>query len=157
MKNKRNTYLLLASVVIIWGIIIYKMIGAVSPDSPIAETEIVLAGFTPKPLQQQEVFSTSEHQRDPFLGGFITPKTKKTSAKTRKSVPKPEKPQISIRFSGMISGKTAQDAIFFVSVNDQQHMMKPGDEIQGVKLLKGTAKTIRVRYNGQFKTIPITP
>ena len=157
MKNKRNTYLLLASVVVIWGIIIVKMIGAVSPDSPITETRIVQTDFTPEPLEEQETFSISTHERDPFLGGFITPKTKKTSAKRRKPAPKPETPEISIRFSGMISGKTAKEAIFFVSVNNQRHIMKPGDEIQGVKLLKGTAKTIRVRYNGQFKTIAISP
>lgn len=156
MKNKRNTYLLLASVAIIWGIIIYKMIHTIYPGKKVAETGVLFAGFQPKPIQNQDTFSISVHQRDPFLGTFIIAKTKNTPPKKRKSGPKKEMPKIPVSFSGMISGKTAKENIFFVSINNQQYIMKINDEIQQVKLVKGSAKNIRIRYHNTLKIIPVT-
>ena len=158
MKNKRNTYLLLASVVIIWGIIIYKMTHTLSPDKKVAETGKLLAGFKPKPVQEKDVFDVSVHQRDPFLGTFIAPEIKtKRIAKRKPVAQKQEAVPIPVNFSGMITDKNSGEKIFFVSVNNRQYLMKINDEVQEVKLVKGNAKAISIRYKNQLKTISITP
>ena len=64
--------------------------------------------------------------------------------------------KIPVRFSGMIAGKSPEEHIYFVSVNNQQHLMKINDVVQQVKLVKGNAKAIRIKYNDQLKTIPIS-
>lgn len=156
MKNKRNTYLLLAVVIAVWGMIIYKMVNTFYPDKKIAETEIAHAGFEPRPLKAQDTFSITAHQRDPFLGSFESRKKKRAAKSVRSLPPKEEGPKIPIGFSGMIAGKSTKEHIYFVSINNQQHLMKINDEIQKVKLVKGSAKSIRIKHNNQLKTIPIT-
>ncbi len=155
MKNKRNTYLLLAVVIAVWGMIIYKMVNTFYPDKKIAETETFHASFKPRPLKAEDTFSIVEHQRDPFLGSFESQRKKRASKRVQPLPPKEEGPKISIGFSGMIAGKSAKEHIYFVSINNKQHLMKINDEIQQVKLIRGNAKSIRIKHNNQLKTISI--
>lgn len=158
MKNKRNTYLLFAIVVIVWGIISYKILNTLYPNKETVKPQEELADFQPKPVQEQHTFTVSAHQRDPFLGTFNLPETKHITSGSPKAVSKKkeEMSKIPIIFSGMITDKTSKEKIFFVSISSQQYVMRINDEVQQVKLLKGDKKAIRVKYNNQLKTIPIT-
>lgn len=157
MKNRRNTYLLLALVITVWGIILYKAVTTLAPDKKTAETGSIQTNFTPKPLKTRDTFTISVHPRDPFLDE-ITPQSKSIPPKRArtKTTKKEAAPPIPIQFSGRIAGSSAKEHIYFVSINNTRHLMKLNDEIGQVTLLRGNAKTIRVKYRNQLKTIPLS-
>ena len=155
MKKKQNTYLLLLLVITIWSIILYKAINTIYPNKKTTKTDTIHINFKPEPLKQQDTFGISVHQRDPFLG-IVSSATKNVKRVRPLPVKKEEKPQIPIAFSGRITGKIPGEHIYFISINNRQYVMKVNDEIQQVKLVKGSAKAVRVHHNGQVKTIPVT-
>lgn len=153
MKKNNKTYVLLAVVIGVWGIIGYKFIGAVNP----APKEIVQATsdktFVPQQLKERAVFRIAANYRDPFLGTANAPK------KARKNGPRKVQkltPKKSIQYTGFISDTSSNENIFFVSVNGQQQMMSVNETFQEVKLVRGTRSTIKVKYGGATHTIQLT-
>lgn len=153
MKKNNKTYVLLAVVIGVWGIIGYKFISAVNPT----QKEIVQVAsnkiFTPQELKERTVFSITANYRDPFLGTVNAPKKAKrtTSKKPQKQVP-----EKSIQYTGFIGDTSSNENIFFVTVNGQQQMMSINDTFQEVKLVRGTKSTIKVKYRGATHTIHLT-
>lgn len=149
MKNKTKTYLLLALVLAIWGIIGYKIISATNPTSPITERLQTDATFTPKIKKEIDTFSIKTVNRDPFLGTLLVKKRTKTERpKLQASIVwKP------ITYHGTISNKSGNAKVFIVSIDNQQHLMKPGQTINEVKLIKGNNNSVLFSYKGSRKTI----
>lgn len=152
MKKNTKTYLLLATVALIWGTIGYRIIsGMGNDDTP--ETQLKQVSFKPLPTKEKKSFAILADYRDPFLGTI--PK-KPIQKKKRSSKPKaPPVPEVQILYTGFVADKDTKQNIFFVSINGTQHLMSPANEIDKVKLLSGNAKSIRVRYNNKIKTIPL--
>lgn len=156
MKKQNKTYLLVAVVLGIWGIIGFKFFGAVNPTTQemteIASNEI----FVPKQIKERELFTIAANYRDPFLGTVQAPKRKvkkSSSAVVKKKVVVPTK---SIQYSGFITDKGSKQKIFFVTVDGQQQMMSVNDTFQEVKLVRGTTNSIKVKYNGGTQNISLT-
>ena len=84
MKNKAKTYSLLLGVLVIWGIIGFKIVATLNPDVPelVQQDDTVL--FSPQKAQAIDTFSINPSQRDPFFGTFYI--KKKTNTKTRLKV-----------------------------------------------------------------------
>ena len=122
MKKQTKTYLLLGFVLLIWGIIGFKLLGALSSkpeQSNIVERSI---NFTPKAVKKKDTFSLVVNYRDPFLGTLPTP-TKKNRA--RKIVPKDPEPEIKIEYTGLVQDKDTKERIFFLTIEGQPHLMSP--------------------------------
>ena len=156
MKKNKKTYLLLAAVVGIWGIIGFKFFGAINPSSQeiaeIASNEI----FVPQQIKERETFAIVANYRDPFLGTVQAPK-KKVKKSTSKPVKKKEVvPTKSIQYTGFITEKNSSQKIFFVMVDGQQKMMSVNDTFQEVKLVRGTKGSIKVKYNGSTQNVSLT-
>lgn len=155
MKKKNKTYVLLGVVLAIWGIIIFKFIGAFNPPT---EEEVLTASdevFVPKQVKERELFALALDYRDPFLGTVEAPKKK--IIKPKKQTPKKAVVSSrSIQYTGFIQQKDAKQQIFFVTVEGQQQMMKVNDTFREVKLVKGTKSSIRVKYNGRTDNIKIS-
>lgn len=153
MKKNRKTYLLLTVVAGIWGIIAFKVLGAVNPSSnalgPVASNEI----FVPKQVKERDTFSILANYRDPFLGTVQAPK--KVQKASVKKAAKPVLPTKNIQYSGIITDKDSKQKIFFISIDGQQQMMSINDTFQEVKLVSGTENTVKVRYDGSTKTIAL--
>lgn len=149
MKKNNKTYVLLAVVIGVWGIIGYKFISAVNPTPKeiveVASDKI----FTPQEPKERTVFSITANYRDPFLGTVNAPK--KTPRKAQKQVPKK-----SIQYTGFIGDTNSNENIFFVTVNGQQQMMSVNETFQEVKLVRGTKSSIKVKYGGSTHTIQLT-
>ncbi len=155
MKKKNKTYVLLAIVLGIWGIIIFQFIGAFNPPS---EEEVQAPSdqvFVPKKAKERELFALALDYRDPFLGTAVAPK-KKTLKPKVSAPPKPVVPAKSIQYTGFIQQKNSKQKVFFVTVEGQQRMMKLNDTFQEVRLVKGTKSSIRVKYNGKTENIDLT-
>lgn len=150
MKSKRNTYLLIGLVLIIWGLVIYQLFGGNDADNSLMVQNEVTS-FQPKEVQARDTFSISTFDRDPFLGTF------KTRAPVKRRHIKP--PEIinwpNIVYKGTISNSSNAGSIYIVEINGMQHLLKKGAMENEVKLLKGTAKQITVSYQKQKKKIVI--
>ena len=156
MKKQNKTYLLLAVVLGIWGIIAFKFFAAANPgNTEIAQVETD-AVFVPRQVKERETFTILANYRDPFLGTVQAPKKKVKKATSTGVKKKKVVPSKSIQFTGFITDKNSRQKIFFVTVDGQQQMMSAGDVFQEVKLLRGTKSAITVTHNGNRQSIALT-
>lgn len=151
MKNKAKTYLLLAAVLTIWGIIGFKIMSTLNPDAPEVNQQEDLVAFIPKNNMVLDTFSIQTAERDPFLGTLYVKKQVLTKPKT--SVPKETFEWIPIVYHGTVSKQDSEEKIYVVSINGQQNILRVGQEINKVKLVSATSSEIIVSYNGAKKTI----
>lgn len=151
MKNKTRTYLLLAAVLAIWGIIGFKIVTTLNPEAPEAKKQDEMVVFTPKSHTVKDTFSIHPTQRDPFLGTLYVKKQESTTP--RITTPKEAFVWIPILYHGTVSKQDSKEKLYILSINGQQHIMKIGQEIQEVKLIKATNTEILVSYKGQRKMV----
>lgn len=152
MKNKTKTYLLLAAVLAIWGIIGFKIVSTLNPETPEAKKQDEMVVFTPKSHSAKDTFSIRPVQRDPFLGTLYVKKQENTAPRT--TTPKEAFVWIPITYHGTVSKQDSKEKLCILSINGQQHIMKIGQEINEVKLIKATNAEISVSYKGQKKSVP---
>ncbi len=141
-------------VIVIWGFLIYKIVDAFSSESTdIAKTQ--KANFKPPKGIQKDTFSLAPVETDPFLGTVYS-KSKPTSQNanaTYKS--KSEKQWPDIGYFGTVADKKSTSSVYIVSVNGQQYLLKKGDTLQNLKIIKGSEENIFIRHEGQTKKFPI--
>ena len=155
MKKQHRTYLLLAFVLLVWGIIGYRFVNAINPSKEDPQVITTNEKFVPKKIKKREDFSIVADYRDPFLGTVKTPTVdkKKTLSKSIQT----KIPKKNIVYTGFISDQGTVPNIFFLTIEGQQQMMSLNDTFQEVKLIKGTKSYIMVSYNGSSEKISLNP
>lgn len=161
MKNKKFTYLLGLAVAILWGLILYRVVNWTSggDDDPLP---VVPAKRPKEAYNDYAVPKDTTHlllnYRDPF--GLV--KMKDTAQMPLSKVHHPlimvAKPALNwgfIKYSGYICNRASKKLIALVSVNGKNVMLSEGDTKEQVKLVKNMRDSIRVRFNGQTKCIPL--
>lgn len=148
MNKNIRTYILLGTVLVIWGLIGLKIFNAITPEAP-QETSTESFDFKPMAAIEKDTFHIVADYRDPFLGTLPTAKKVRPKAKTVKA----QAPKRTIAYTGSIANKDRKKNVFFVTIEGQQFLMKIGQTMNKVKLLNGSAQTIRVRYDGRTETI----
>ncbi|WP_156113409.1 hypothetical protein [Wocania ichthyoenteri] len=149
MKTKTKTYTLLTLVLGIWGVIGYKILSAVNPTSPEFVEQNLDVSFNPKARKETDTFSIKPVNRDPFLGTLLIKKKTITKNPKHKTtvVWKP------IIYHGNVSNQNGKTKVFIISIDGQQHLIKPGQVINEVKLIKGNSKSVLLSYKGVRKNI----
>tara|TARA_R110002012_G_scaffold294098_1_gene490028 strand:- start:3434 stop:3898 length:465 start_codon:yes stop_codon:yes gene_type:complete len=152
VQKNIKTYLLLGIVLLIWGLIGYKIFNWM-PDNEEALVVPSKVDFKPKQIKERDTFSIVAKYRDPFLESapekVIVPKKKLSTQ------PKAEEPTIDIRYTGFITDGSSNQKIFFVTINGQQKMMKLNDKVDDVSLISGSKETIKVRYQNKRITLAL--
>lgn len=156
MKKQNKTYVLLALVIGVWGIIGFKFFSAVNPATKEIAQSTSDEIFIPQQIKERELFAIVADYRDPFLGTVQAPKKKGAKRSTKPTIKKEIVPAKSIQYTGFITDKGSKQKIFFITVDGQQQMMSANDTFQEVKLLRGTKTSIRVKYNGRIQNIALT-
>lgn len=151
MKGKTKTYLLLVAVLTIWGIIGFKIVSTLNPDAPEANQQEDMVAFIPKTNIAADTFSIQPSERDPFLGTLLVKKQEINKPTT--STPKEDFVWMPLVYHGTVSKQDSKEKICVISIDGQQHIMKIGQAMNGVKLLKVTNTEIIVGYKGARKTI----
>lgn len=152
MKNKTKTYILLAVVLGIWGTIGYKIINGISSDVPQLASQEFDNTFKPKSVVEAETFSIQHIERDPFLGTLTSTKKKKPRV-IFNSTQKLNMTNKIITYSGLIQKQSTTDQVFVINIDNNQYLLKKGQTADGIKLVRGNAKQIVVRYNNKLQTI----
>ena len=155
LNKKTKTYVLLGAVLVIWGVIGYRILATIHPDIPEVKQNNVTVNFNPKNQTKVDTFSINATTRDPFLGTLAT--KKKTVVK--KNIPKKPKQELPnaplITYGGLLKKQQSTQQVFVVNINNNQYLLKKGQERDSVKLIKGDAKAIVIRFRGKTKTIAI--
>lgn len=156
MKNKKNTFILLPIVLLIWGLVVYDFFSFSAPDNLLRKTATQYA-IKPFKLKERDTFSINVAYRDPFLGKRNTPQTAdsiKSNAKTKKR-PKPVETIVwpAILYKGIVSDSKEKNKIFMLVIAGHNFFMKKGDTENGVFLKDGDKESVYVKYKGNLNLI----
>lgn len=166
MKNKAVTYLLGAVVVVLWGLILYRVFAAVGGDddeAPIVSTIKTKEAYNDFAIPK-DTSKLLLNYRDPF--GLVKQKdTAITPIRRAVSGPgtakaKPAAPAFNwsfIQYSGYIRNPASKKMITMVVINGQNFTMTDGDSRAGVKLFKNMRDSIKIGFQGKTKFITIKP
>lgn len=154
MKGNKNIKILLPAVIVVWGLLIYKIVDAFSSEN-IAVTRIQKTNFKPPKGIKKDTFSLLPIEVDPFLGTTYT--KSKTASQNINAIHKPkiEKQWPSIGYFGIVTDKNSPISVYIVSINGQQYLLKKGDTLQKLRVIKGSEENIFIRYEGKTKEFPI--
>ena len=152
MSKQTKTYVLIGTVLLIWGIIGVRVFGAFHPEAPEVVPTATPKLLEPKLALQKDTFHIIADYRDPFLG--TSPKKKGTITKR---IPKPNPPGIAISYTGSILNSATHKRIFFVTIAGTQYLMHPKETQMEVTLVSGNEKRIRVRHENRTTTITLQP
>ncbi|PWH83987.1 hypothetical protein DIS18_05415 [Algibacter marinivivus] len=141
----------MATVIIVWGIIGYKIINGMSPDASPLKVQEFNNAFKPKALAEVDPFYIQDVEVDPFLGTLASVKKKQNPRKLAADLkPKPSK---IISYGGIVKKQKSSEQVFVVNINNSQYLLKKGQVADSIKLIRGNIKEIVVRYNNISQTI----
>jgi len=148
MKNIKNIYILMPAVLVVWGIIGYRIFSGIVPSHKKSEEIVMLTPFQPKEVIKKEVFELKLDYRDPFLGTLSIREKKiiKPKPRVKDSIVFPN-----ISYKGIFSSSNNSNTIFLVMIDGNQEMFKKHETHQQVKLLKGDKKKITIKYKTEKK------
>lgn len=151
----KRLYILIPLVVIIWGLIIYKAVDALSTEPVVVENQIQ---DTPKASSPKKERILHLNYSDPFLG--TTPQKQVVKAKpVSKRQPKiaerkrkKQEPKVSLpklRYNGMVENHGSGSERHLVAVNGSTRIVTIGEDIDGVKLEKVYADSVLFTWNSE--------
>lgn len=160
MKNRKLLYILAPATFLIWGAIVFSILGHFGHSDNFPEKE-----YLPIRFQDADTLDDSYtllvNYRDPFGTGTIK-RTATTSNPVKKapvvSRRTSRRSQIrsariawpNIEYSGLILNDDKQVAL--IRINNSNLLMSEGEEKQNIKLLKMYADSARLLYKNKEKT-----
>jgi len=140
---------LLVVVIAIWGTIGFKIWSGLNESGTEQLAQHTIEAFHPKKTKQVETFSIQEVSRDPFLGTIAKPH------KPRKTNPALKVEWLPITFNGNFKNNATGELVYVLKINNVEYLLKKGNKVEGVTLIKANSKSIVVRYKGAQKTIKL--
>lgn len=160
MKNKKLTYFLGLAVLVVWGIIIYRIFSAATAgddDSPAIAARPLKEAFNDFTIPKDTTHLLLNY-RDPF--GLVKQKdTTRTVAKrlVNRQLIVPVRPFDwgFIHYSGYMLNPATKKLIALVSINGQNTTLSEGQTKYEVKLIKNLRDSIKISFEGKTKFIGI--
>ncbi|MGK6353198.1 hypothetical protein [Parapedobacter sp. DT-150] len=154
--NKKLTYPLLVLVLILWGVIFYRIFSGWSDEeSAMPLPQRLAERVAPeRPVDDSLLLD----YRDPFLDnvdGETPMMTEDSLAMAYEYVE--ETPYVDwsqVQYLGSVNS-TGGKAVALVSINGKEYMLKPGETVDGYTLVGQVGSSIAVRYQGQVGTIAL--
>ena len=162
VKNKKLTYILLPSVLLIWAVVIYQLVDFTKPKEQIYASNNIQEQKSKQILT--DTLRLSLAYSDPFLGRKLI-----RFEQSQSSLPKPMTIPVSLppttynpvkqvveapktiwpklKYGGIIN----QNAL--LKVNNSQHILKVGEEVQELKILKIHEDSLLLSFKKEKKTI----
>lgn len=164
MKNKRTTYILIISVIAVWGIIFYRIFTATQAAEPVSfNLPASRASYESlDDYQLKDTFTLALNYRDPFLGGVspaeaaVVPEPRESAAFTMNAIPPP--PPVNweiIRYTGYIMNPNIRRVVAIININGKEYMLSEGQKADGVTLVKSYRDSVKISYQHKTKFIRI--
>lgn len=142
--SKRSIYVLLPIVIVIWGLIVYKVLDITGSPEEISLTVPLRDELSTQEQSARETLSLS--YPDPF--GLEKPKVVKphrnrnrTTRRDRSVTQWPE-----LKYNGRVTAKNTNRQISIITINDRQHFFVLEQQHEEVKLLQAWKDSARVSY-----------
>jgi hypothetical protein len=144
-NSNKNVKYVLPIVIAIWGYFFFQLFDACSPDEVTLPQNSMGTFKTPK-IKQKESFELLPIENDPFLGtAYVKPKLKNSTPKTQN----PETNWPNIQYLGLVQNTNSKDKVFVVTINGQQQVVKKGETINEITVLKGDDESLSLRFQGK--------
>lgn len=159
LKNKKLLYVLLPLLVIIWGLIFYRIFSSLNSSDEKYKLQTSKNIFSSKDNAVSDTFSIVNNYRDPFLGKTITADVNKSVVVQRikpapiESVVKQPLEWPAIIYGGMIKNQKSNKQFVLLQINGQANVMKQGDVKNGVELLVIFKDSIQVSFKKEIRII----
>ncbi|HEY9197346.1 MAG TPA: hypothetical protein VIM77_13815 [Mucilaginibacter sp.] len=163
MKNKRVLYFLVPAVVLIWGLIFYRIFAAMSGNEDAA---------LPATAQVKEIYNdygapadTTRLQlnyRDPFSMAMQADTVKRPVEKLKVKplaviINRPAMNWDFVRYSGYIRNPDSKKLIALLHINGKEVLLNEGETAEKVKLIRNLKDSVKILYEGKTKFLPIKP
>jgi hypothetical protein len=157
MKNKKNIYILLPVVLLVWGGVLYQVFSFSKTDEILENTSIDL-NIKPFKLKERTPFAINVNYRDPFLGKrYVTQEAVPSKKKTTKIKKESKLEEViiwpSIIYKGIVSDTKDKIKIYMLYINGKMYLMKKGETENEVFLKGGDKESIYVKYKGNLNLI----
>jgi hypothetical protein len=163
MKNKLVTYFLIAAVVCLWGIIIYRIVDATgSNDDLQVSNNLVLPGkkVADAYTETKDTTHLLLNYRNPFDHEEKKAEAEIPLAKLINPTPVAHIAPIKtptnwnfIIYNGYIRNAQSKKLLAIVNIRGTEYMMAEGETDAQVKLIKNLKDSIKVTFDGQSKFI----
>jgi len=162
VKNKKLTWFLICAVVLVWGVILYRLFFNNVEDEYVMRSQSAVAKHEPydQYVPKADTFKLALNYKDPFLGGITPevaePQSTDLSLKPVNFVPPPVKPFIdwnAIKYSGYIINPVTKKIVSIIAVNGKEQMLSEGETFEGAKLLKNKKDSVLINWKGTQKYI----
>lgn len=171
MKNKAGVSFLVLVVVVVWGLIIYRVVSAASDEDA---RHFTIQPTVPKePLNDYALVKDTAtlrlNYRDPFSQDVQKdtaelPVSQLTAHQPLLPVPKalsalPQKPVVNwnlIRYAGFIRNPHTKKLLALLSIGGKSLMLSEGEAADQVKLLKNLKDSVRITYQNQTRYIRLS-
>lgn len=161
MKNKKSIYILLPLVLIIWGVLAYRILGIfdeneLTDDSPVTQFQNI------KYKEPDSVKIVIDY-RDPFSGKIDTKQNNdnissiiRTEVET--TIVQSEKTEIepTIIYNGLVSDTKDKKKVFMLSVDRKVYLLEKGQEQDNIKIISGNTKEVVVLVNKKKEIVAIS-
>jgi hypothetical protein len=157
MKNKKLTYVLGLAVLVVWGLIIYRVVVAAGSDN---DLQVATAPIKKEAYNDYTIPKDTTHlllnYRDPF--GLVKQKDtiKVSSSHSHKIGGVSLKPMFNwgfIKYSGYMRNPGSKKLLAILTINGRSVNMAEGETIDKVKLLRNMGDSVKVSCDGHTKFI----
>ncbi|MFW5852299.1 MAG: hypothetical protein ACOCWB_08750 [Bacteroidota bacterium] len=160
MKKKNVTYLLLVIVIVVWGIILYKIYEYISTDSDKSSPMAIDTTSFQETTIPTDTFSLSLDYQDPFLKKQLNYRTKPSLTKKHSHTPKKTQPKITkqtiqktiwphITYDGMI--RSDETNLALLQINNQSYIIALGEEEKNIHVKQLFQDSILLLYKDEEK------
>lgn len=167
-KAKGFTFLLIACVALVWGLIIYRIYAGLKDDEDVVmQTVSKKIPYFNMVDHRNDLYTLNLNYRNPFaeLSAFdISVETKSETKEEPKStlqqsnrafVQKPQVNWSSIHYIGYVNNADSKQKAILVSLNGNTLLLEEGKSASGLKLLKNMGDSLKVQFQGEVKYIKI--
>ncbi len=145
MKSKPVTYLLIAGVLVIWGVILWKVFSPKDDATPVQSPQNRVEMTVPA------ADTLLLNYRDPFLGTAARKPVPKATGTTRVSAPPTPEPQPlvehQLRYMGSISRGGAPYGL--IEINGTLHTLRRGETADGYRLETIWQDSVKLRWKNE--------
>jgi hypothetical protein len=160
VKNKKMTYLLGFVVLVVWGMIIYRVFNAMGDNDdglPVASLKATKEAYNDFSIPKDTTHLLLNY-RDPF--GLVKQKDTdrvvfRAAVNRKMLMPVKAMDWGFIKYSGYMLNPGTKKLIALVSINGQNITLSEGQTRNDVKLLKNMRDSIKISYAGKIKFIAI--
>ncbi len=158
MKNKKLAYILLPVVLLVWGIVGYKLYVKFfgEEDFIVANTEIVSED---KANAITDHFEIENNYRDPFLGNAVREAVVSTQPVTaplqRQTVVIPPVMKPVVYWPAIKVGGLVNDKKFMGIISGKSVLLDKGEQALGVTFVKSNKDSVWFKFSNEQKAYPL--